>query len=82
MKDKLLKWLNVALMWDFFLVLIGFFWFAIALIGEATDIPLGFDLWHKLWEPIFMPAISILMAGAIVSGIASWVSKRFNSKAS
>lgn len=76
MKDKLISWLNTALMWDFFLVLLAFAWFAISLIGEATGIPLGFDLWHRLWDPVFTPAIGILMAGAIVSGITSWISKR------
>ncbi|HEY9854016.1 MAG TPA: hypothetical protein V6D28_31405 [Leptolyngbyaceae cyanobacterium] len=81
MKDKLLNWLNVALMWDFFLVLFAFFWFAIALLGKAAGVPLGLDLWHRLWEPLFTPAIGILMAGAIVSGAASWISKRLNSKA-
>ena len=76
MKDKLLNWLNTALMWDFFLVLLAFAWFAIALLGKATGIPLGLDLWHRLWDPLFTPAIGILMAGALVSGIASWISKR------
>ncbi|MCL1466384.1 hypothetical protein [Argonema galeatum] len=81
MKDKLLNWLNVALMWDFFLVLSGFLWFAIALLGKAAGVPLGFDLWHRLWEPLFTPAIGILMAGAILSGVTSWISKRLNSGA-
>ena len=82
MKDKLLNWLNIALMWDFFFVLCSFLWFAIAVFGEATGINLGLDQWHKLWEPVFTPAIGILMAGAIVSGVAGWISRRFNSSAS
>lgn len=78
MKDNLLNWLNTALMWNFFFVILAFGWFAIALLGKATGVPLGLDLWHRLWEPLFTPAIGILMAGAIISGIASWVSKRFS----
>lgn len=78
MKDNLLNWLNTALMWNFFFVILAFGWFAIALFGKATGVPLGLDLWHRLWEPLFTPAIGILMAGAIISGIASWVSKRFS----
>lgn len=80
MKEKLLQWLNLALMADFFLVLLSFFWLAVALVGRATNISLGLDLWYKLWEPIFTPAIGILMAGAIVSGVASWVGKRLNQR--
>jgi hypothetical protein len=76
MKEKLLDWLNLALMVNLFLVLFSFFWFALALAGRATGVPLGLDLWYKLWEPVFTPAIGILMAGAILSGLTSWVMKR------
>lgn len=76
MKDKLLGWLNTALMWNMFFVFAAFGWFAIAVIGRYTDTPLGLELWYKLWQPLFQPAIGILMLGAIVSGIASWVNKR------
>ncbi len=80
MKDKLLQWINLALMIDLFLVLISFFWFVIALIGHTAGIPLGWDLWYKLWEPVFTPAIGILMAGALLSGAISWLNKRWQSR--
>ena len=80
MKDKLLQWLNLALMVDLFLVLLSFFWLAIAVAGRAANLPLGLDLWYKLWEPVFTPAIGILMAGALVSGAASWITKRLNAR--
>ncbi|MFM7449500.1 MAG: hypothetical protein ACKO24_12995 [Leptolyngbyaceae cyanobacterium] len=77
MKQKLLNGLNTLLMVDLFLVLASFFWFAAAVVGRSAGIPLGLDVWYSLWEPIFTPAIGILMAGAIFSGLASWVLKRF-----
>jgi len=77
MKDKLKNLLNIILVADVFLVLISFAWFAVAVIGRSTGIPLGLDLWYKLWEPLFTPAIGILMAGAILSGIISWISRNF-----
>lgn len=76
MKDKLLRWLNWALVADFFLVLFGFFWLAIAVVGRAAGVPLGLDLWHQLWQPVFTPAIGILMTATIVSGLGSWIVKR------
>jgi hypothetical protein len=82
MKNKLLQWLNLALMADLFLVLISFLWLAIALVGRSTGIALGLDLWYKLWEPVFTPAIGIFMAGAILSGVVSWVNKRLDSRES
>ncbi len=78
MKDTLINWLNWLLVANIFFVLASFAWFAIALVGRATDIPLGFDIWYSLWEPIFMPSIGILMAGALISGAISWLSKRFS----
>lgn len=76
MKDKLLRWLNWALVADFFLVLFGFFWLGIAVVGRAAGVPLGLDLWHQLWQPVFTPAIGILMAATIVSGLVGWIVKR------
>jgi hypothetical protein len=78
MKDKFLEWLNFFLIADIFLVLFSFFWLAAAVIGQALDIPLGLDLWYRLWQPVFTPAIGILMAGAVLSSLISWLSKRFS----
>lgn len=80
MKDKLLNWLNLILVADFFLVLFAFFWLAIAVAGHVVHLPLGLDLWYKLWQPVFTPAIGILMAGTVISGLTSWVVKRFKSQ--
>lgn len=78
MKDKFLGWINTFLVIDTFLVLLSFAWLAIAVAGQAANISLGLDLWYKLWEPVFTPAIGILMAGAILNGLISWISKKLN----
>jgi hypothetical protein len=77
MKDRLIGGLNTVLMLNLFFVLFCFFWFAIALMGRSTHVDLGFDLWYSLWNPLIMPAIGVLMAGALVSGVFSWASKKF-----
>jgi cadmium resistance protein CadD (predicted permease) len=76
MKEQILKWLNLILMIDLFFVLFCFFWFVVALIGRANQVPLGFDLWYRLWVPVVQPALGILMAGALVSGAIGWISQR------
>lgn len=76
-KDKFLNWLNLILVADVFLVLFGFAWLAVGSVGKATGVPLGLDLWYKLWQPVFNPAIGILMGGALLSGLISWVSRKF-----
>lgn len=80
MKDKLLNWLNTALVADFFLVLFAFVWLAVAVIGHTLHLPLGLDLWYKLWQPVFTPAIGLLMGGSIVSGVSSWIAKRLSAR--
>ncbi|BAQ65406.1 hypothetical protein [Geminocystis sp. NIES-3709] len=72
MKEKLLTWLDRFLVADVFLVIIAFFWFAIALIGRSMGIPLGWDIWYQLWTPVFNPAIGILFTGALFS----WLIKK------
>ncbi len=67
MKEKITAWIDKLLIIDVFLVLIGFFWFAIAIIGDSMGINLGLQTWQKLWIPLFNPAIGILFLGAFLS---------------
>jgi hypothetical protein len=78
MKEQLITWLNRILVFDVFLVLFGFMWFAIAVIGRSLDISLGFDLWYRLWQPVFNPAIGILFLGAIISWLAGKISGKLD----
>lgn len=82
MKEQFLKGLNFVLMLDLFFVLLSFAWFAIAIIGRAAKFPLGLEVWYKLWDPVMQPAIGILMAGAILSGVSSWIAKRLDERQS
>ena len=77
MKILLLTWLDRVLIADVFLVMLGFFWFAIAVVGESMGVPLGYHLWQQLWIPLFNPAIGILILGALgswaIKKIAAWM---------
>ncbi|WP_013325134.1 hypothetical protein [Gloeothece verrucosa] len=77
MKDQFIKWLNRFLVFDVFLVIFGFFWFAIAVLARSIGVDFGFDLWYKLWQPLFNPAIGILFLGAFVSWGVNKISERF-----
>ncbi|BCX12928.1 MAG: hypothetical protein KatS3mg067_1866 [Thermosynechococcus sp.] len=71
---EVINWLLVA---DSFFVLASFGWFVVALVGRSLAVPLGFDLWIRLWEPLFMPAIGLLMAATLISGVLSYVQNRW-----
>lgn len=80
MKDRLISGLNQVLMINTFLVLLSFGWFVVAVLGRSAGLPLGLDLWYRLWEPVFTPAIGLLMAGALLSAGMTQISKRWPSK--
>ncbi|CCH66327.1 hypothetical protein RINTHH_1720 [Richelia intracellularis HH01] len=77
MKEKLISWLNLLLVANVFLVIAGFVWLIVAAVGDACEIPLGLDLWHELWQPLFNPAISLLIGGAVLSATISSVRRKF-----
>ncbi len=72
---KISNLINNLLTVNVFFVLLSFIWFTIAVIGKYTNIPLGLQVWQSLWEPLFLPSISVLMGGAILSGTISYISK-------
>lgn len=74
MKDKIVNFIDKLLIIDVFLVLVGFFWFAIAVTGNSLGVNLGLATWQKLWIPLFNPAIGILFLGAF----SSWGIKKIS----
>ena len=79
-KEKIVLWINRLLVADVFVVLFGFLWFALAVVGRYLNIPLGFDLWYRLWIPVFNPAIGILFLGAFATWAINKISQRLNSE--
>ena len=79
MKEQIVTWLNRILVANVFLVLFGFIWFAIAVLGRYLNVPLGFDLWYRLWTPVFNPAIGILFLGAFATWSINKITDKFGS---
>ena len=72
---KISSLINNLLTFNVFFVILSFLWFLVAIAGKYANISLGLQVWQSLWEPLFLPAISVLMGGAIVSGTISYVTK-------
>lgn len=79
MKETLINWLDRFLIFDVFVVIIGFLWFIIALIAKSMGILLLWDIWYQLWQPLFNPAIAILFMGAILSWLTKKIANKFTS---
>jgi hypothetical protein len=82
MKDVISRTISWILVVDLGLVLMAFAWFVAAVLGRSMNLNLGLDLWYSLWNPLILPAISVLMAGAIASGVVGWLGRKFGSDAS
>jgi len=70
--QRLKEWLDRLLVIDVFLVIAGALWFAVAVVSHSQGIEAPRTLFQRLWEPLFTPAIGLLMAAAVISGILGW----------
>jgi hypothetical protein len=61
---------------DVFLVLAGALWFAVAVLLHGWHRDGALQLFQRLWQPLFTPAISLLMASALISGALGWWQRR------
>jgi len=75
MLERSQGWLNTLLMLNFFLVLVGFVGFGVALLSRDTW-PGLWRAWLWLWQPLWQPAIGLLMLGALVTGALNWWQNR------
>ena len=68
--------IDTLLVIDVFVVIAGALWFALAVLLHSRQIDKPLILFQALWEPLFTPAIGLLMAAALLSGVLSWWRRR------
>ena len=68
--------LDRLLVLDVFLVIGGALWFGLAVVLHGQGIERPLELFQALWQPLFTPAISLLMAAALLSGALGWWRRR------
>ncbi|MEB3332340.1 MAG: hypothetical protein VKI83_07615 [Synechococcaceae cyanobacterium] len=71
--------LDGLLVADVFLVLAGALWFGLAVLLQSRGISAPLRLFQRLWQPLFTPAIGLLMAAALISGALGWWQRRAQS---
>lgn len=76
MLQRLKAWLDAVLVANVFLVIGGAVWFAVAVLCHSRQLEAPLELFQRLWEPLFTPAIGLLMAAAIISGLLGWWQRR------
>ena len=68
--------LDQILVFDVFLVIAAALWFGAAVLLHARGVEAPLRLFQQLWEPLFTPAIGLLMAAALLSGALGWWRRR------
>jgi len=74
--QRLRELIDRLLVVDVFVVLIGAIWFALAVLLHSQKLDAPLRLFQRLWEPLFTPAIGLLMAAALLSGALGWWQRR------
>jgi len=70
--QRIKGWVDTLLVVDVFVVIAGALWFGVAVLCHSRGVEAPLDLFQQLWEPLFTPAIGLLMGAAIVSGVLGW----------
>jgi len=70
------RWLDRLLMLNLLAVLLGAGFFGLAVLAQLQGQQGPMDLVQKLWQPLFAPAISLLIMAALVNGVLSWWKRR------
>ena len=70
------RWLDRLLMLNVLLVASGAVFFTVAVLAQSQGRNRAMDLFQQLWQPLFTPAISLLIMAALISGIVSWWQRR------
>ena len=68
--------MDTLLVVDGFVVIAGASWFAVAVTLHSQHIEAPLELFQRLWEPLFTPAIGLLMGAALLSGVLGWWQRR------
>ena len=68
--------MDTLLVVDVFVVIAVATWFAVAVTLHSQHIEAPLVLFQRLWEPLFTPAIGLLMGAALLSGALGWWQRR------
>ena len=70
------RWLDRLLMLNLLAVFVGAVFVGVAVLAQLQGQQGLMDLVQQLWQPLFAPAISLLIMAALLNGILSWWQRR------
>ncbi len=75
-KNKLKQIIDTLLLINFFIVIFFAIFFVFAIIMQLNGIFIFIDFIQRVWNPLIVPLITILIIGALVNGINSWWTRK------
>ena len=71
-QNKLKKIIDNLLLINLFTVIFFALFFVLAIIMQLNGIFIFINFIQRVWNPLIVPLITILIVGALVNGINSW----------
>ncbi len=70
------KYLDIFLSVNLFLVIFSSLFFAIALVMEINGKSSFLNFFRRIWQPVILPSISVLISSTLVIGVISWLKRK------
>ncbi len=76
MKINIRKIIDNILLVNLFLVILLAIYFIFAVVMQFSGIFIFLNYFQKFWNPLIVPLITILISGALINGIISWLNNK------
>ncbi len=80
MKINFKKIIDNFLLVNLFLVIIFAFYFLFSVIMQINGKFIFLEFFQKLWTPLIVPLITILIVSSLTNGVTSWLQRRLRSQ--
>ncbi len=80
MKINFKKIIDNFLLINLFLVIIFAFYFLFSVIMQINGKFIFLEFFQKLWNPLIVPLITILIVSSLINGVISWLQRRLHSQ--
>ena len=79
-QNKLKQIIDNLLLINIFIVIFFAIFFVFAVIMQLKGIFIFINFFQRVWNPLVVPLITILIIGALVNGISSWWRRKLLSR--
>ncbi len=72
------EYLDKFLLLNLFLVIFSSIFFIFSLIMEINGKSMFLNFFRRIWEPIILPTISILITSSVLIAVISWLKRKLH----